>query len=100
MNNMLFYRKIIKKLIEEYVKGKCNNLCIIRDRVMIYDKYKEAEDVFVKMGECCVWLKKKYMDTTTINISNIMGKINMLGYVLEEASEVSPRIIKALAIYT
>lgn len=100
MNNMVFYKKLIRKLISEYLNGRCNNLYLVKDKVVIYDKYKESDDVFVKMGNCCVWLKKEYMDTTAINIANIMGKVNVLGYVLEEASQTSPRIIKALAIYT
>ncbi len=100
MNNMLFYKRIIRKIIDEYVGGKCNNLCYIRDKVYMYDKYNESEDVFVKMGECCVWLKREYMDTTALNIANVMGTVNMIGYVLEEASKTSPRVVKALAIYT
>lgn len=100
MNNMLFYKKLIKNLVCEYVNGKCNNLCVIKDKVLIYDEYKESEDVFVKMKGCCVWLKRQYMDTTALNIANVMGTVNMLGYILEEASDVSPRVIKALAIYT
>lgn len=100
MNNMLFYKQIIKKIINEYATGKCNNLCFIKDRVLMYDKYNESEDVFVKMGGCCIWLKRNYMDTTALNIANVMGTVNMIGYILEEASESSPRVIKALAIYT
>ena len=87
-------------LINVYSKGECNKLCIIKDNVGIYNEYIEGEDVFVKMGDCCVWLKSKYMDTTPLNIANIMGKVNMIGYVLEEANDKSPRIVKALAIYT
>jgi hypothetical protein len=97
---MLFYKRLVKGLVNEYVNGKCNNLCVIKDKVCMYDEYKELEDVFVKMGECCVWLKKQFMDTTAINIANVMGKVIMLGYVLEEATETSPKVIKALAIYT
>ena len=100
MNNMLFYKRLIKSLIVEHTKGKCNKLCIIKDKVLMYDKYKESEDVFVKMDGCCVWLKRIYMDTTALNIANVMGTVNMLGYILEEATENSPRIIKALAMYT
>ena len=66
----------------------------------MYDSYKDEPDVFVKMGECCVWLKKEYMDTTALNIANVMGTVNMIGYILEEKSEMSPRVVKALAIYT
>lgn len=100
MNNMLFYKRIIKRLINEHINGRCNNLCVIKDKVLMYDEFKEGEDVFVKMGGCCIWLKKEYMDTTAFNIANVMGKVNMIGYVLEEATELSPRVIKALAIYT
>lgn len=100
MNNTLFYKKLIKKLINECVKGKCNNLCCMRDKVIIYDKFKESDDIFIKMGECCVWLKREYMDTTAINIANVIGEVSLLGYVLKEACETSPRIIKALAMYT
>lgn len=100
MNNMLFYKKIIQGLINEYVCGRCNNLCVIKDKIDIYDEFKEGEDVFVKMAGACIWLKREYMDTTAINIANVMGKVNMIGYILEEESEESPRVIKALAIYT
>lgn len=47
-----------------------------------------------------MWLKSEYMDTTALNIANVMGTVNLLGYVLEEESQVSPRVVKALAIYT
>lgn len=97
---MLFYKRLIKSLIKEHATGKCNNLCFIKDKVVMYDEYKESEDVFVKMGGCCIWLKRKYMDTTAMNIANVMGKVNMLGYILEDESESSPRVVKALAIYT
>ena len=97
---MLFYKRLVRQLVNAHVAGKCNNLCFIKDRVHMYDKYKETEDVFVKMNECCVWLKREYMDTTAFNIANVMGTVNMIGYVLEEANETSPRVIKAIAIYT
>ena len=100
MNNMLFYKKIIKRLVREYEEGKCTTLLYIKDKVLMYDDYKESEDVFVKMGGCCIWLKREYMDTTAINIANVMGTVNMIGYVLEEGDGRTPKVIKALAIYT
>ena len=100
MNNMLFYKNLIKKLVYEYQNGKCNNLCYIKDRVQMYETYKDSQDVFVKMKDSCIWLKKDYMDTTAFNLANVMGTVNMIGYILEEASENSPQVVKALAIYT
>ena len=66
----------------------------------MYEEYKESQDVFVKMGGCCIWLKREYMDTTALNIANVMGTVNLLGYVLEEATKDTPRVVKALAMYT
>jgi len=100
MNNILFYRQLVKRIVEECVSGRCNNLSFIKDKINIYDKFKDGEDIFVKMGNSCVWLKKEYMDATAINIVNVIGTVNMIGYILEEESDVSPRTIKALAIYT
>lgn len=99
MNNMLFYKRLIRQIVNEYENGKCNKLYFVKDKVQMYDKYKETEDVFVKMGECCIWLKRDYMDTTALNIANVMGTVNMIGYILQEANENSPRVIKAIAIY-
>jgi len=97
---MLFYKELVRKIVKACVRGECDSLCFINDRINIYDNFKEGEDIFVKMGENCVWLKKEYMDATAINITNIIGKVNMIGYILEEESNSSPRVIKALAIYT
>lgn len=100
MNNMLFYKQLVRKIVKACVRGECNNLYFIKDKINIYDNFKDGEDIFVKMDESCVWLKKEYMDATAIHITNIIGKVNMIGYVLEEESKSSPRVIKALAIYT
>ena len=59
MNNMLFYKNLIKCLVNEQVNGKCNNLCCIKDRVLMYQDYKESEDIFVKMGRMLCMAKKR-----------------------------------------
>lgn len=100
MNNLLFYKELIKNIVIECVSGRCNNLCFVKDRIDIYDNFKEGEDIFVKMGNNCVWLKKSYMDATAINITNVIGTVNMIGYILEEENQTTPKVIKALAIYT
>ena len=59
MNNMLFYKRIIKCLVNEQVKGKCNNLCCVKDKVLMYEEYKESQDVFVKMGRMLCVVKER-----------------------------------------
>lgn len=99
MNNMLFYKQLLKGLVKQYGEGKCNNLYYIKDKIQMYDKFEETEDIFVRMDGCCIWIKRAFLDTTAINIANVMGTVNMIGYVLKEESESSPRVIKAIAIY-
>lgn len=100
MNNMLFYRQILKSIIN-YCEAKDKYpICYIKSRVELYDSYKEGEDVFVKMQGNCIWLKRSNMDTNIENLANIMGDVCLVGYIIEEAKGSRPRIIKGLVIYT
>lgn len=103
MNNMLFYRYILRKIVETCGANDRYPICYINDEIKIYSSYEEKTnepDVFVKMGEDCIWLKRENMDTSVLNMANMMGKVCMVGYVIEEKSENKPRVIKAIAIYT
>lgn len=99
MNNMLFYKRLIRDLVNECVSKKCDRLYFISDVVQLYDAYKEDEDIFVKMASSCVWLKRKNIDTTVMNMASVLGSVNMLGYVIKEETVNSPKVVKALAIY-
>ncbi len=101
MNNMLFYRKILRGIIKYCGAKDKHPICYIKSKIELYEEYnKEEEDIFVKMKNNCVWLKKNNMQTSVINMARIMGEVCLVGYVIEEASENRPRIIKALVIYT
>ena len=100
MNNMLFYKSMLRELVDSFVNKKCNSIKYINAKVEFYDSYKEGEDIFIKMDGACIWLKKNNLDTSAINILNLMGKVNMIGYIIEQETDNTPVIIKALAIYT
>jgi hypothetical protein len=98
---MLFYRKILRGIIKYCGAKDKHPICYIRAKVELYDEYNsDLEDVFVKMKDNCIWLKKNNMETSAINMSKIMGEVCLVGYVIEEATAIKPRIIKALVIYT
>ena len=103
MNNMLFYRQILKGIIR-YCGAKYKHpICYIKSKIELYDEFDvtcKNEDVFVRMNKDCVWLKRSNMETNELNMSRIMGEVCMVGYVIEEANNNHPRIIKALVIYT
>jgi len=100
MNNMLFYRQILRSIIKYCGAKDKYPICYIKGQVELYDSYKESEDIFIKMNGSCVWLKRSNMDTDVNNLANIMGEVCLVGYVIEQATENKPRIIKALVIYT
>ena len=101
MNNMLFYRKILRGIIKYCGAKDKHPICYIKSKIELYEEYnKEEEDIFVKMKNDCIWLKKNNMQTSAANMAKIMGEVCLVGYVIEEASVNRPRIIKALVIYT
>ncbi|MBR6689143.1 MAG: hypothetical protein IKL68_03925 [Clostridia bacterium] len=101
MNNMLFYRKILRGIIKYCGAKDKHPICYIKSKIELYEEYnKEEEDIFVKMKNDCIWLKKNNMQTSAANMAKIMGEVCLVGYVIEEASADRPRIIKALVIYT
>lgn len=100
MNNMLFYKRLLRKLTHICKTGKCKELYHICDKIETYQDFKDAPDIFVRMKDSCVWLKKENLDTSMINVVTMLGTVHMLGYVIQEKTETTPRIIKALAIYT
>lgn len=102
MNNMLFYRKILRGIIKYCGAKDKHPICYIKSKVELYDEWnkEKGEDIFVKMKGDCVWLKKNNMETSALNMAKIMGEVCLVGYVIEEATVDKPRIIKALVIYT
>ncbi len=101
MNNMLFYRKILRGIIKYCGAKDKYPICYIRSKIELYDEYNnDEEDIFVKMKNDCVWLKKSNLQTSALNMARIMGEVCLVGYVIEEATSDRPRIIKALVIYT
>ena len=101
MNNMLFYRKILRGIIKYCGAKDKHPICYIKSKIELYtESNNDEEDIFVKMNNDCVWLKKDNMQTSAVNMARIMGEVCLVGYVIEDANENRPRIIKALVIYT
>lgn len=100
MNNMLFYKHITSGILNACKRRSLSNkICYIAGRINLYDGYdKDKNDVFVNVNNECVWLKKANLDME-LDMIDVIGEVNMIGYVVEEETKTKPRIIKALAIY-
>ena len=99
MNNMLFYKQMLKKLVLACESKKINCICHLKGNICMYDKYIEGDDVFVRMGKNCIWMKREFMDTTAINMTNLLGEVHLIGFVLEDEIKKDNIVIKAIAMY-
>lgn len=99
MNNMSFYNQIIIRLIETSLSDNCTELCYIYDEIMLYEGYKEDGNVYIKMGDACVWLMAEHIVSNVESISKLIGKVHMIGYVLSPETENKPKIVKAISLF-
>lgn len=99
ISNMAFFNELTDRLTKICADNKCSNLCYMRAELQMYDSYKEGEDIFVKMSGNCIWLKKKNIETDIRAVCNMLGKVNMIGCVVNEECNARPRVIKVIAIY-
>ena len=92
-----FYNNIVHE-----INNKCNNyneLIYINDNIETYPSFNDQKEVFLKMGEYCIWVKKELVNLDIAAISKLMGELNLVGYILKKPSENIPTIVRAIAIY-
>ena len=97
MNNMLFYKQMLRDIVIECTSKKIKNICHLKGNICMYDKFKEGEDIFVRLKNNCIWLKKEYMETTAVNMTSILGEVHVIGFVIESSNDI--KVIKAIAMY-
>lgn len=91
------------EIIEKIAKSSCQKYddCIhTYGNLKLYDNFEENEDIFLSINEYCIWLKRKLLDTSVFTLTNILGPVNVVGYVVKNKTKTSPAILKTIAIYT
>ena len=91
------------EIIEKIAKSSCKKYddCIhTYGNLKLYDNFEENDDIFLSINEYCIWLKRKLLDTSVFTLTNILGPVNMVGYVVKNKTKTSPTILKTIAIYT
>lgn len=92
-----FYNNIVNE-----INNKCNNyneLIYINDKIETYPRFNDQKEIFLKMGEYCIWIKKELVNLDIAAISKLMGKLNLVGFILKMPSEDIPMVVRAIAIY-
>lgn len=91
------------EIIEKIAKSSCKKYddCIhTYGNLKLYDNFEENDDIFLSINEYCIWLKRKLLDTSVCTLTNILGPVNVVGYVVKNKTKTSPAILKTIAIYT
>ena len=91
------------EIIEKIAKSSCKKYddCIhTYGNLKLYDNFEENDDIFLSINEYCIWLKRKLLDTSVFTLTNILGPVNVVGYVVKNKTKTSPAILKTIAIYT
>lgn len=97
VNNNLY-----NTVIEDIINHKCETFkefIKLKGKMTLYDKYSNQDDIFIKVNENCIWLKKNLLDTDIVSLINILGEVNVIGYIVNFGNEKTPVIVKAIAVY-
>lgn len=91
------------EIIEKLAKSSCPQYedCIhTYGRLQSYENFEDGDDIFLHVNEYCIWIKKKFLDTNIFTLVNILGSVNVIGYVIKNKTETTPIVLKTIAIYT
>lgn len=94
-----FYNNIINNIECQCKNGICKELTYIKGEINMYEGYNNNSEVFFKMENKCIWVRKDLIKADITAISKLTGKLNIVGYILKEADSKTPEIIRAIAIY-
>lgn len=92
-----FYNNIVNEIANNC--NSCKELVYIKNNIETYPSFNKQQEVFLKMGNNCIWIKKELVVSDIASISKLMGELNLVGYILKEETINTPKIIRAIAIY-
>lgn len=94
-----FYNNIVDKIALKCKDNNCKELIYLNGTIERYNGYDGQKEVFLKMEDSCIWVQKELLKTDIVSISHLMGNLNVVGFILKEASQKMPQVIVAIAIY-
>ncbi len=96
--NRRFYHKLIENLRNQ--KIKCPGIHIESGKINYMQASGEVMDHFIEVNGTYVWFERNKMDNDIQILSRITREIDVIGCLIKEADNDSPKIIKAIAMYT
>lgn len=95
--NKRFYHNLIENLINK--KIKCKGVDIETGKMNCMRNEQEGIDKFVEINGTYIWFECDKMSNDIHVLSTITDKIEVVGCVIKEKDNLSPKVIKAIAMY-
>ena len=95
--NKRFYHNLIEDLTSK--KIKCNGVEIETGKINCMRSQQEGIDKFVEVNGTYIWYEYDKLSNDIHVLSTITDKIEVIGCVIKEKDSVSPKVIKAIAMY-
>lgn len=99
------FKNYIKEVKKKAINGD-ENVILVQGKIEPYsvEEYakkfeQQPEDIFAKVDNKCIWLKKSLLDTDINILTNIFGNVNIIGYMVSDETKTTPKVIKAIVIY-
>ena len=97
IHNKRFYHNLIDNLTSK--KIKCKGLDIECGKINCMRNEQEGIDKFVEVNGTYIWYEYDKLSNDIHILSTITDKITIIGCVIKEKDDISPKIIKAIAMY-
>ncbi len=95
--NKRFYHNLIENLVNK--KIKCQGVYVESGKMNCMRSEQDGIDKFVEINGTYIWFEQDKLNNDVNILSTITDKIQVIGCVIKEEDNISPKVIKAIAMY-
>lgn len=97
IRNKSFYHNLIENLSSK--KVMCKGVDIECGKINCMRKEQEGIDKFVEVNGTYIWYESDKLSNDIYVLSTITDKIEVVGCIIKQKDDFSPKVIKAIAMY-
>lgn len=97
IHNKRFYHNLIESLRND--KSHTQGICVECGKMNCLRNEQNGLDKFVEINNTYVWFENDKMSNDIHILSTITKNIEVIGCVIKEKDEISPKVVKAIAMY-
>ena len=97
IHNKRFYHNLIENLRNEKIYSQ--GICVECGKMNCLRNEQTGLDKFVEINDTYIWFENDKMSNDIQIISTITKSIEVVGCIIKEQDELSPKVVKAIAMY-